>query len=64
MQIALGTADDGNLWDVKRAAEFLGMKQYTIRSWVRQGRLPAIVIGRVIRFDPNKLREWLKRYWR
>lgn len=64
MDIALSAEDDGQLWDVQKLAAFLGMKPYTIRSWVRTGRIPAIVIGRTIRFDPAKIREWLKRFWR
>jgi excisionase family DNA binding protein len=35
-------------------AETLGVRPQTITSWVRQGRIPAIKIGRkTYRFDPN-----------
>ena len=55
---------DENLWDVARVGEFLGLRPFTVRSWVRIGRLPAVVSGRIIRFDPAEIRQWVKQYRR
>jgi excisionase family DNA binding protein len=63
MEIALGTpgAGDEGLWTVDQAAEFLKLKPYTVRVWVRRG-MPAIKIGGRLRFIPDELKRWLKRF--
>lgn len=62
MDIALGVGgDDEGLWTVDQAAEFLKLKPYTVRVWVRRG-MPAIKIGGRIRFIPDELKKWLKRF--
>ena len=47
------------LWTVSEAAHFLKMSE----SWVYQaaaaGRLPAVRIGRSVRFDGEALRQWV-----
>ena len=40
----------------KRAAEFLGVSQSTIRKFVAEGKLPAYHIGeKLVKFDPADL---------
>ena len=41
-------------------AEYLGLKVYTIDSWVSQRRVPFIKLGKCVRFDPDEIELWLK----
>jgi excisionase family DNA binding protein len=44
----------------KRAAEFLGVSQSTIRKFVAEGKLPAYHIGeKLVKFDPADLDKYL-----
>lgn len=60
MDQTLSAAEEG-LWTVDDVAKFLQLRPYTIRAWARTRRLPAVVSGRVIRFVPQQIREWLKK---
>lgn len=51
----------GNLLNKKQLAEYLGLKAYTIDSWVSQRRIPYIKLGKCVRFDPDEIEEWLQR---
>lgn len=46
----LSAAEVGKLLDVPKS---------TVEHLARQGRLPSIVIGRRVRFDPQEIRETL-----
>jgi excisionase family DNA binding protein len=48
-----------NLLSVKDAAQVLGMKAWTIYSWVREGKLPAVKLGRTVKISPAKLRAYI-----
>jgi excisionase family DNA binding protein len=39
------------LLNVKQLAEILNVKEKTLYHWERQGRLPCIRLGRLVRFD-------------
>lgn len=56
----LGAGREG-LWDTVDVANFLKLKPFTVRKMVRQGRLPSIRIGRLIRFVPEVIRQKYKR---
>lgn len=43
------------LWTVKETAERLNVKPLTIYRWVTAGKLPAVRLGRALRFDPKTL---------
>ena len=50
------------LWTPQELADFLSVKISTIYSWVYKDFLPHISItGRVLRFDPQEINEWLKK---
>lgn len=57
----MNNEENEDLWDVEQTAKYLGLKPFTVRSWVRIGRIPASVNGRVIRFVPADIRAWVKR---
>jgi len=53
-------ADQGRLLTAKEAAEFLRVHPVTLYSWVSQGRIPSIKMGRKRLFDRGELEKWLK----
>jgi predicted DNA-binding transcriptional regulator AlpA len=56
-----GTAEllpDDDLWDVERAARFLGMSTHWVYRAAERGDLPYRKIGSRLRFLPGELRTW------
>jgi excisionase family DNA binding protein len=47
--------------DWRQAADFLGVRPFTIRAWVRERKVPFYRIGRNIYFSRRKLRTWQDR---
>lgn len=47
---------------IDAAAEYLGIKTVTLRSWIRSGKegLPAQKIGKQWKFKISELDEWVK----
>lgn len=52
--------DRPKLWDVEHMVELLGQPPYRIYDMVRLGQLPAVRIGRRIRFDPRAIERWIE----
>ncbi len=52
------------LWNVEDVSLLLGLQPYTVREWVRRREIPALVRGRLIRFEPEVVRKWLKGFRR
>lgn len=50
------------LLNVKEVADFLRVNTNTVYVWARQGRLPAIKIGRSWRFRRSDLEAWLEKH--
>lgn len=48
------------LLTVPEAAAFLKVSTWTVRELVRTGRLPCYRVGGQLRFDPEKIRRWLR----
>ena len=44
---------------VRDIVESLGVSEETVRSWIRQKKLPAILIGRDYFIDPKDWQEFL-----
>jgi excisionase family DNA binding protein len=42
------------------AGPLLGVSPYTLRAWVREGRIPYIRVGRRIVFDPRDLEAFVQ----
>lgn len=43
----------------KDVAELLQISVRTLERWVAEGKLPAIRLGRLIRFDPDDIRKFI-----
>ncbi len=51
--------DDEDLWDVARAARFLGVSRSWLYHRTEAGELPYRKIGALLRFVPAELRAWV-----
>jgi excisionase family DNA binding protein len=43
------------LLDVVEAAHVMRVSPYTVRSWIRSGRLNATKLGRLVRVEPREI---------
>jgi excisionase family DNA binding protein len=50
------------LLTTKQVAEQLAIRPSTIYQWAAQGRIPALKIHRVVRFDPAEIDRWLQSF--
>jgi excisionase family DNA binding protein len=48
------------LLDVKQVAEWLHVKQSTIRKWVHYGFIPHVKISRCVRFQESEIERWVQ----
>lgn len=44
-------------------ARVANVSRNTVRSWVREGRVPYLKAGQLVRFDPVEIRAWLRRHY-
>lgn len=47
------------LLTIPATAKLLGVSEDTVESLIRQGRLPALRVGRQWRIEPRRLDEWM-----
>ncbi len=48
------------LMNAAQVAEWLNVKESTIRKWVHYGFIPHIKLGRCVRFSEEDIQRWLK----
>ncbi len=49
-----------HLLTIQQAAQITGISTTTLYKWVSQRKIPYIKMGRLVKFDPLKLEEWIK----
>ena len=49
------------LMDINQLAEMLNVKKKTIYDWVHKDLIPYVKLGRLLRFDPNDIEQWIKK---
>jgi excisionase family DNA binding protein len=49
------------LMDVKRLAAILDVSPKTVYKMVEEGRLPALSVGSLLKFDPQVVSFWIRR---
>ena len=49
----------GQLMDVNELAGYLKLEKQTLYNWLHQHKLPAIKVGRLWRFDKDRVDRWL-----
>jgi excisionase family DNA binding protein len=47
------------LVDINEAAAALGLSPWTVRQYIRQGKLPAVRIGRRVLVEPDELARFI-----
>lgn len=45
----------------QQIAELLGVKPSTIYQWTHQGFIPHLKLGRLVRFNENKVMKWVEK---
>jgi excisionase family DNA binding protein len=50
-----------NLLTVENVAELLKLSPYTIREYAKVGKIPAVKFGRMWRFSPQAIKEWIEK---
>ena len=48
------------LLSVQEASELLGVKVSTLYSWIHQGFVPHIKLGRLVKFSTSDLSQWVE----
>lgn len=46
---------------IEKVAEILGVKTSTIYQWTYEGYIPHVKLGRLVRFDPKAIEEWVRK---
>ncbi|WP_417335924.1 helix-turn-helix domain-containing protein [Halobacteriovorax marinus] len=49
-----------NLLNIQEASEFLNIKISRLRTAIFKNEVPYLKIGRLVRFDPSDLTEWIQ----
>jgi len=52
------------LLTIHDVAQWLTVKPTTLYSWVAQGTIPHLKLGRLLRFDPDEVEAWLQNHRR
>lgn len=50
------------LLSIGEMADFLGVKVNTLYSWVHIRKIPYIKVGRLVKFDLQEVKDWLKNF--
>jgi excisionase family DNA binding protein len=50
-----------NLLTVEEVAELLKLSPYTIREYAKDGKMPAVKFGRMWRFSPQAIKDWIEK---
>ncbi len=48
------------LWTIEDVADYCRVKPSIVKYWTRNTNIPYIRLGKHIRFEPEKLREWIE----
>ena len=48
------------LLNTAQVAEWLNVKESTIRKWVHYGYVPHVKLGRCVRFQESEIEQWLR----
>lgn len=53
------TLFDNQLLSIKKLSQYLDVPEATIRDWVFKNLIPYVKAGRLIRFVPQDIQDWL-----
>jgi excisionase family DNA binding protein len=57
-RVVTGGPEDEDLWDVARAAQYLGLSRHWVYKAVASGTIPYRKIGAAVRFVPAEIKAW------
>lgn len=57
--MSTATADRPLLWDAAEAAKRLSISPRTLWGLTKEGTIPAVRIGRLVRYSPAALETWI-----
>jgi len=46
--------------NIKELSEYLGVTVNTLYAWVNQRKIPYLKMGRLVRFDREKVEKWVE----
>lgn len=49
----------GGLLDIVGLSRAIGVKSKTVYSWVHTRQIPHVKVGRLVKFDPKDVEEWI-----
>ncbi len=55
-----GLSRSRHLLTIQQASQVTGISPTTLYKWVSHRKIPHIKMGRLVKFDPLKLEEWIK----
>jgi len=61
MRTTDATAPEPLLIDAREAARLLRLSERTLHSHTKNGLIPAVRLGRLVRYSPDQLRAWIAR---
>jgi excisionase family DNA binding protein len=47
------------LWDINELGKFINVKAATLRKYVALRKIPFVKVGRLVRFSPSEIEQWL-----
>ena len=50
------------LLNIKEVAQYMGLSVHTLYTMVSQRRIPYVKVGRLTKFDPQRLEDWLAKH--
>lgn len=53
---------ESRLIDITELSDRLGIPKNTLYDWAAFGRIPHLKIGKLLRFEPTAIEEWLVRH--
>lgn len=59
MQLTKQLRDSKRYLTTTEVMELLSLRRNTLCSWIKTGRMPAILTGNGYRFDPMELADWI-----
>lgn len=49
------------LLSLSETAEILGIKQPTLYNWISEERITVVKVGRLVKFDPEDVRQFIEK---
>lgn len=51
---------ENSFWNIRQLSQQLNISEKTIRDWVFKRQIPFKKIGKLVRFDPSEIHQWIE----